>query len=280
MEENDNENENENKEASQDQEILSIIRESRYKQRQNEEEENDCEQLIRLHQNVPGCLLMTEGFHSKKKKFYFCTCDPDCQNPLCINCVQKCHYEHWKKNNKILNDLQTDKRNALCHCGMKNHIVLENEGKTDFVYDEQCQFLEWSITTKNYAYYEDENNPDEVLCMFCYKCCKGEPSGYVRKSDELLCRRLKCCCMHEDYLNVFEKIGKLVSINPFSFEKFSGIQFLNMLLKSSKSFENSFHRVANTMNLLKEAVLGQKKKKNLILLFLLIIHHFLKLWKN
>jgi len=101
MEENDNENENENKEASQDQEILSIIRESRYKQRQNEEEENDCEQLIRLHQNVPGCLLMTEGFHSKKKKFYFCTCDPDCQNPLCINCVQKCHYEHWKKNNKM-----------------------------------------------------------------------------------------------------------------------------------------------------------------------------------
>ena len=261
MEENDNENENENKEASQDQEILSIIRESRYKQRQSEEEENDCEQLIRLHQNVPGCSLMTEGFHSKKKKFYFCTCDPDCQNPLCINCVQKCHYDHWKKNNKILNDLQTDKRNALCHCGMKNHIVLENEGKTDFVYDEQCQFLEWSITTKNYAYYEDENNPDEVLCMFCYKCCKGEPSGYVRKSDELLCRRLKCCCMHEDYLNVFEKIGKLVSINPFSFEKFSGIQFLNMLLKSSKSFENSFHRVANTMNLLKEAVLGQKKKK-------------------
>ena len=52
-----------------------------------------------------------------------------------------------------------------------------------------------------------------------------------------------------------------------------------MLLKSSKSFENSFHRLANTMNLLKEAVLGQKKK-NLILLFLLIIHHFLKLWKN
>ena len=140
MEENDNENENENKEASQDQEILSIIRESRYKQRQNEEEENDCEQLIRLHQNVPGCLLMTEGFHSKKKKFYFCTCDPDCQNPLCINCVQKCHYEHWKKNNKTLNDLQTDKRNALCHCGMKNHIVLENEGLTDFVYDEQYHF--------------------------------------------------------------------------------------------------------------------------------------------
>ena len=123
---------------------------------------------------------------------------------------------------------------------MKNHIVLENEGLTDFVYDEQCQFLEWSITTKNYAYYEDENNPDEVLCMFCYNCCKGEPSGYVRKSDELLCRRLKCSCRHEDYLNVFEKIGKLVSVNPFNFEKFSGIQFLNMLLKSSKSFENSF----------------------------------------
>ena len=205
---------------------------------------------------------MTEGFHSKKKKFYFCTCDPDCQNPLCINCVQKCHYDHWKKFNKTLNDLQTDKRNALCHCGMKNHIVLENEGLTDFVYDEQCQFLEWSITTKNYAYYEDENNPDEALCMFCYNCCKGEPSGYVRKSDELLCRRLKCSCRHEDYLNVFEKIGKLVSVNPFNFEKFSGIQFLNMLLKSSKSFENSFHRIANTMNTLKEAVLNQKKKKN------------------
>jgi hypothetical protein len=45
-----------------------------------------------------------------------------------------------KEFKKTLNDLQTDKRNALCYCRMKIHILLKNEGLTDFVYDEQYHF--------------------------------------------------------------------------------------------------------------------------------------------
>ena len=80
------------------------------KSRLNEEEENECEQLIKIHLKIPNCSLMLEGYHTNKEKFYFCPCDPDCQNPLCDTCIKICHYSHWNKN-KSINDILTDKRN-------------------------------------------------------------------------------------------------------------------------------------------------------------------------
>ena len=229
------------------------------KSRLNEEEENECEQLIKIHLKIPNCSLMLEGYHTNKEKFYFCPCDPDCQNPLCDTCIKICHYSHWNKN-KSINDILTDKRNAVCNCGLKNHFVNEYNKNIDFIYIEQCQFLEWSIITKNYIYYEDMNNPDQILCMFCY-FIKNQPQHFFKKSDELLCRRLKCCNRHDDYISIFEKLDIIVSNEPFEFEKFSQIQFLNMIIKSSNSFENGFHKINNTLNLLKESILNKKDNK-------------------
>ena len=238
-------------------EINTIIKR---KKSVNYEEENECEQLIKIHQNNKECSLMIEGYHINKKKFYFCVCDPDCQNPLCYGCLNKCHFNHWKKLNKTIENLLTDIRNCVCNCGLKNHFVNELEYNSNFIYEEQCQFLEWSITTKNYYYYEDENNPDEVLCMLCYYI-KGNPSGFIKKSDELLCRRLKCCNKYPDYLSIFKTIKSVVSVVPFFFEKFSEIQFLNMIMKSFTSFENGFHKINITLNILKDLILTKNKPK-------------------
>ena len=232
---------------------------TRPKTSQDFDEDNDCETLIKMHQHVPGCSLMIDGYHSIKKKYYFCVCDPDCQMPLCLSCLNICHSEHWKK--KRFEEIPTDKRSALCFCGVRNHIIPDSLGNTDFVYDEQCQFLEWSIVTKTYIYYEHPKNPDEVFCMFCYNVCQGKPHGYIRKSDELLCRRLKCSCIHSDYLKVFELIGQVTNYPPFKFENFIPVQFLNMMIMSTKSFENAFHRVFSTLNILKEHILKKKKKE-------------------
>ena len=224
----------------------------------NQEEDNECEQLIRLQQKIPNCSLMVDGYHSQKKKYYFCPCDPDCQAPLCLSCIQDCHRNHWGK--KTLQDLITDKRNALCYCGLRNHILPEGGSASDFIYEEQCLFMEWSITTQTYTYFQNEYDPTDNLCLFCYYLCRDQPENYERISDEEDCRSLKCSCKHEDYLKVFQKLEKLTSTVPFNFENLTLIQFLNMIIMSKKSFENAFHRLLLTLASLENSLLNLPKK--------------------
>ena len=239
-------------------------RKSKNKNKHNidEDEDNDCEALIRLHKNVEECSLMTEGYHSFKQTYYFCTCDLDCQMPLCLACLKICHGEHWK--NKKLTELINDKRGALCFCGIRNHLLSDINSKGDFIYEEQCQFLEWSVTTKTYIFYEDINQPDEILCMFCYNLCKNKPKNYIRKCDDVLCHRLKCADKHEDYLAIFEKFTEITNEKPFKFENFNGIQFLNMILMSNFSFENSFHRLLSTLETLEKELIKKNKQFDFI----------------
>ena len=224
----------------------------------DEDEDNDCEALINQHKNVPKCSLMLEGYHPIKQTFYFCLCDPDCQMPLCLACLEKCHESHLK--GKTAKDMISDRRGALCYCGIRNHLLSDMDEKGDFTYDVQCQFLEWSITTKTYIFYEDINQPDEILCMFCYNLCKNKPNSYKRKCDDVLCHRLKCSDRHDDYLSIFEKLALITKEIPFKFESFTGIQFLNMILMSTDSFQNSFHRLLQTFDSL-ERELSKKNKQ-------------------
>ena len=224
----------------------------------DEDEDNDCEALINQHKNVSKCSLMLEGYHPIKQTFYFCLCDPDCQMPLCLACLEKCHESHLK--GKTAKDMISDKRGALCCCGIRNHLLSDIDEKGDFTYDVQCQFLEWSITTKTYIFYEDINQPDEILCMFCYNLCKNKPNSYKRKCDDVLCHRLKCSDRHDDYLSIFEKLALITKEIPFKFESFTGIQFLNMILMSTDSFQNSFHRLLQTFDTL-EKELSKKNKQ-------------------
>ena len=235
-----------------------IVKKNRSKGLIDEDEDNDCEALINQHKNVSQCSLMSEGYHPIKQIFYFCLCDPDCQMPLCLACLEKCHESHLK--GKTSKDMISDKRGALCCCGIRNHILPDIDEKGDFTYDVQCQFLEWSITTKTYIFYEDINQPDEILCMFCYNLCKNKPNSYKRKCDDVLCHRLKCSDRHDDYLSIFEKLALITKEIPFKFESFTGIQFLNMILMSTDSFQNSFHRLLSTFDTL-ERELSKKNKQ-------------------
>ena len=224
----------------------------------DEDEDNDCEVLINQHKNVSQCSLMIEGYHPIKQTFYFCVCDPDCQMPLCLACLQKCHETHLK--GKSYKDMISDKRGALCCCGIRNHLLPDIDEKGDFTYEVQCQFLEWSITTKTYIFYENVNQPDEILCTFCYNLCKEKPENYKRKCDDILCHRLKCSDRHDDYLYIFEKLALITKEIPFKFEGLTGIQFLNMILMSTDSFQNSFHRLLQTFETL-ERELSKKNKQ-------------------
>ena len=62
---NENEKERENKDIlSNEKGFVSLLTKLRYK-KTIDKEDNHCEQLICLHLNVKGCLLIIEGFHSK-----------------------------------------------------------------------------------------------------------------------------------------------------------------------------------------------------------------------
>ena len=133
-----------------------------------------CEQIVELQKNCPECSIMTEGYNPTKRIFYFCLCDPDCQNPICEKCVKTCHANHWL--NKNLNELISEERNSICHCGQMNHVIVEGDNEKDFFYKEECLFMEWSITSKTYEYYENSNN--DVVCPFCYNRCVKNRNEY------------------------------------------------------------------------------------------------------
>ena len=205
----------------------------------NESEENECEKLIARHKNVQDCYLMVYGYKKIYNTFYFCNCDEECKFPICLACIEKCHKPHHK--DKEINDFIKGNLNEFCQCGLKNHILPDIDDKINNIYITQCLFLEWSITTKNSIFYENKNQKSELLCMFCYNLCKNKSQNYIKKCDDVLCERLECSDKHENILTVYDKIAQLTNEDNFQFEGLSGVQFLNMLLMSKKSFNNSFY---------------------------------------
>ena len=221
-----------------------------------EKESNECELLIKRHTDRKGCSLMVEGYRSQTKLYYFCPCDPDCQAPLCLECLQTCHRLHVV--NKSLDSISKSIRNAICFCGERNHILPENGSISDFKYEESCLFMEWSTTSKANCYYKKEGD-DSVVCMFCYNVCKKKSKEYNVVVDNKL--TVKCSCIHEDYLDIFEKIKTIATQKPFQFEIFSPTQFFNMITLSKKSFDNSFHLVFNTLESLKNDLIEKNKNE-------------------
>ena len=206
-----------------------------------------CEPLISMQESVPDCILMKEGYHSKLKPYFFCLCDPDCQEPICEACLLKCHRNHWLS--YAIEDIPSDLRKTICHCGQQNHNIQQSQ--KDYSYNTQCLFMEWSIISKKKIYYYDEN-VNKKYCMFCYHLCLS------LKKDNIKCinfdnnenEKIICDCNHEDYNVVLELFGKLCKISPFNFEMLRPVQFANMVFKSNISFKNAFHNIQDAVDYL------------------------------
>ena len=81
--------------------------------------------LINMQMKVPNCSLMKEGYSQSTKIFFYCTCDPECQNPICETCLYECHGEHWK--NKDFSEIIKEESEDICSCGDNNHIITTDE---------------------------------------------------------------------------------------------------------------------------------------------------------
>ena len=214
-------------------------------------EEFSCDHLIQMQESVEDCTLLTDGYHSKLRAFFFCLCDPDCQEPICEACLRQCHREHWVGHS--IEDIPTDFRKTLCHCGQQNHNI-QNTQK-DFSYNPSCLFMEWSEVMRNGVYYEDKKK-NKKYCMFCYNLCMKREEDLVRKTNIEGIEKIKCDCRHEDYNVIFELFGKLCKVYPFNFETLRPTHFINVVLLSKDSFINAFHNAQDTLEYLSVEVQG------------------------
>ena len=199
-----------------------------------------CEDIISLQVINSKCTLMTEGYKPSKAIFYFCFCDPDCQSPLCENCVKTCHGNHWK--NRTFEEIEAEERVAICHCGMKNHSLNEGDLEKDFLFKEDCLFCEWAATAKTYVYYE--NAEGETYCSFCMSQCQRKKNeNFIKKRFDKL-EQPKCQCnKHDDFNKVLDNFAKLFLRVPFEFEGMSIQHFIKMVMKSESSFKNTFYNM-------------------------------------
>ena len=122
--------------------------------------------IISMQMKVPNCSLMLVGYDNSEKFFYYCTCDPEYQNPICEACLNECHKQHWKE--KQISEILKEACEGICSCGNNNHIVTSHEIEKNNFFKEKCMFIEWEEISRNYRYYRSKNNSGEkkIFCPF------------------------------------------------------------------------------------------------------------------
>ena len=209
--------------------------------------------LINMQMKVPNCSLMKEGYSNSVKMFYYCICDPECQNPICETCLYECHGEHWK--NKDFGEIIKEESEGICSCGDNNHIVTTGENEKNNLFKEECMFMEWEEISKNCQFYKKIGEEDFCLCPFCYECCAPNKRQYTLGSF-FKAEVPKCSCTeHTEYIKILEKFNTLFSNETYITNQTSLIKLIKSIFLSENSFKNTFYNM-------EEIFLGIKKQSS------------------
>ncbi len=203
--------------------------------------------LIDMQKKVPNCSLMKEGYSQSQKTFYYCTCDPECQNPICEVCLYECHGEHWK--NKDFGEIIKEESEGICSCGDNNHIITTDEKNN--LFKEECMFMEWEEISKTYQYYKKVDSPNTFLCSFCYECCASNKKQYEK--DNFYKNVVpKCSCTeHTEYIKTLEKFNILFNIEALN-DATSLIKLIKCIFLAQNSFKNTFYNMEEIFRTIKE----------------------------
>ena len=185
---------------------------------------------------IADCSIMKYGARKSaiEIEYSYCkTCDYNSLKPICLSCINKCHYGHVVK-------FIFKKGFIKCSCGEKNHMIMKINYKK--IYNMNCLCNEWN-TTANLKYYYN-NNYKEPICILCDYCCQFDKIKNnrikLKKNKEII----NCSCknkdIHNDKRTMCEKLLNLISdYNDYSF-LLHPVQFLNMIFKSKNSFKYIF----------------------------------------
>ena len=105
---------------------------------ESEDEKEDL-QIIRQMKSV-NCKVLQNGFKLKEIEFYFCNCDIDQKDPICVECARICH----SGEGHILS--QKYKGPQICKCGIKRHRVQNNQNDEHRRYKTTCFFMSFQLT--------------------------------------------------------------------------------------------------------------------------------------
>ena len=209
--------------------------------------------LINMQMKVPKCSLMEEGYSNSVKVFYYCICDPECQNQICETCLYQCHGEHWK--GKDFGEIIKEEIEGICTCGDNNHILTSGENEKNNLFKEECMFMEWEEISKNFQYYKKIGENDIFLCPFCYECCASNKRQYTLESFYKSVIPKCSCTEHTEYIKTLEKFNTLFNNEMLINDAPSLIKLVKTIFLAQNSFNNTFYNM-------EEIFRGIKKQKS------------------
>ena len=210
--------------------------------------------IIAMQMKVPDCSLMKEGYSNTEKFFYYCTCDPEYQNPICEACLYSCHKQHWKE--KQLVDILKEACEGICSCGNNNHIVTSHEIEKNNSFKEKCMFIEWEEISKNYHYYKSRANDHQIVCPFCYECCVTNKRQFEQEKYEGINETIKCeCNEHNEYVKNLEKFSNIFNIEEIHSNSNALMRLIQKIFIAKNSFKNTFYNMEDVFKKIKQKFL-------------------------
>ena len=207
--------------------------------------------IINLQMKVPNCSLMQEGYNFSEKFFYYCTCDPEFQNPICEACLTECHKAHMEGKN--INEIIKEACEGICSCGNNNHIVTSHEIEKNSSFKEKCMFIEWEKTSKNFIYYKYKKNNKKIICPFCYECCCNNKREYEMDKFDPKDETINCECNgHNEYVKNLEKFNLIFNCDEITKNENALMKLIKSIFLSKNSFKNTFYSIEDIFKRIKQ----------------------------
>ena len=226
-----------------------------------EENEKEDLQIIRQMKSV-NCKVLENGFKLKEIEFYFCNCDIDQKDPICVECAQNCH----SGPGHILSEKYKNKQ--ICECGIKRHRVVNNFNSNieEKRYKTTCFFYELSTFSGLNVIYESINTSKEI-CMFCFNfCVQSYPINeqyFQRKIVNGNSEIQGCSCTnhkHKDIKFIFSQVNEMVNIHKYNFENLTNVHLLNLIFMTDKLKTNIYSSFLRYLNDLKGLITNETYK--------------------
>ena len=203
--------------------------------------------LVKKMTNIP-CPILKTGWKKISMDHYFCkTCDKDLKNPICKNCMRRCHRNHIQS--KLYKADENTK--IICSCGQKCHNLLNEEINLDQKYL-SCKFHEFNLSSEIYEYYENQNKVR--ICTFCFNFCREQnpdhPIFIVPFNKETITKEefvngiedhsIECQCpklvgnKHRFSIHSHNNIAKLNIPNKNYFPFLTSLHIINFLMETNQ----------------------------------------------
>jgi hypothetical protein len=221
------------------------------------EKNNQSLELVKLL-SCRDCQVLKTGYNKVSMIYYFCSCDPDENEPMCLDCFNTCHSEHQKK------EIISYQVNSVCQCGLNYHRLERDIAEQKDSFDTNCLFMEWSEKSKSNIYYHSKSK-NLNFCVFCANFCE-KVDDLEKKQNDKSVQHMKCQCsgeIHLDVKNIIKKVLLLKNFNEYELhvDDLTPTHFLNLITMSKNSFHNTFKSLTDYLTKLKNDL---KKEENFL----------------